>query len=83
MNEMNRLVDNSTTPIIILIKTTRESFACSLTRCEMMVSLLSQFVVVSSKAILHISLINLKFCLDSYSFQAVMQTFNFVSGSHN
>ena len=63
---MIRLVVNSTTPIIILTACNKKVFCVLTNTLWNGGKLLSQSVVVSSKAIPHIFLINLKICLDSY-----------------
>ena len=70
MNEMIRLVVNSITPIIILTACNKRVFCVLTNTLWNGDKLFSQSVVVSSKAIPHIFLINLKICLDSYSCQS-------------
>ena len=64
---MIRLVVNSTTPIVIVIACNKRVFCVFTNFLWNGGKLLSQSVVVSSKAIPHIFLINLKTCLYSYS----------------
>ena len=64
---MIRLVVNSTTPLVILIACNKRVFCVFTDTLWNGGKLLSQSVVVSSKAIRHIFLINLKICLYSYS----------------
>ena len=61
------LVVNSTTPIVIVIACNKRVFCVFTNFLWNGGKLLSQSVVVSSKAIPHIFLINLKTCLYSYS----------------